>query len=116
MLYCEQGENEMNEEYEPIIVAMDKDGKITLTEQEIRQMLKNAYNQGYNAGKNTTIQHEHIILPSTPTIPASPYTPSWYNPLLQGPSCTSTSIDGNIKQTINQGCRNYEQGENDEKI
>lgn len=38
--------------YEPIIVKLDENGKIVLTEEQLREFLKQAYNNGYSAGKN----------------------------------------------------------------
>ena len=38
--------------YEPIIVKLDENGKIVLTEEQLKEYLKQAYNNGYSAGKN----------------------------------------------------------------
>ena len=41
----------MNNSYEPIIVSKDKDGKIVLTEEELKVYLKQAYENGYAQGR-----------------------------------------------------------------
>lgn len=64
--------------YEPIIVKLNEKGKIELTEEELKEMLKSAYNNGYSAGSNSYIK----------------YVPYGTNPIVWG-SGTGTIISDN---------------------
>lgn len=74
--------------YEPIIVKVNENKKIELTEEELCALLKKAYENGYNEGfnKNITINYPTVPQPYTPpTInPVGPYKPFWYD----GPTCS----------------------------
>lgn len=45
----------MDKSYEPIIVKLNEKGKIELTEKELKELLKQAYSNGYAYGNNKTI-------------------------------------------------------------
>ena len=45
----------VDKNYEPIIVKLNEKGKIELTEKELKEMLKQAYSNGYACGSNKTI-------------------------------------------------------------
>ena len=84
--------------FTPIIIEKDKDGKLVLDEEKLKELLKEAYNNGWNDGwtsgnaaKTTTtpttspynpMPYQPDIVPTTPTIPISPYypptSPFWY--------------------------------------
>lgn len=69
--------------YEPIILTKDEKDNLIITEDKLKQLLIEAYNQGYSDGSNNNIQ-------PSPT-PYDPYkTPSfWYDKFY----CICTSDD-----------------------
>ena len=53
----------------PIIIKVDSEGKIKITEEELKKIIDDAYNQGYqDYQKNVYITTTH------PTQPMNPYT------------------------------------------
>ena len=72
--------------YEPIIVKLDENGKIVLTEEQLKEYLKQAYNNGYSAGKNESYVK---------------YVPYGTNPIVWGSGTGNTPIDYSPKITCN---------------
>ena len=78
--------------FTPIIIEKDKDGKLVLDEEKLKELLKEAYSNGYVDGQlanskeiPTTINPTTVpynptpyypdIVPTTPTVPL----PFWYD-------------------------------------
>lgn len=65
--------------FTPIILVQDKDGKIEITEEKIKEMLKDAYNNGFEDGKNAN----PVVYPITTPIDPQKYyydtRPYWYD-------------------------------------
>ena len=56
----------------PIIVKVDSEGKIKITEEELKHIVDDSYNQGFNDG-----QKQSYVIPNT--IPSNPLqTPYYY--------------------------------------
>lgn len=51
----------------PIIIEKDKTGNVKITLEELREIVDNAYNQGYNDGRNSNT--------SIPSVPS--WAPTW---------------------------------------
>lgn len=84
--------------FTPIIIEKDKNGKLVLDEEKLKELLKEAYSNGYVDGQlanskevsPTTIPSQPYtpmpyipdVVPTTPTVPISPYypptNPFWY--------------------------------------
>lgn len=59
--------------FTPIILVQDKDGKIEITEEKLKEMLKDAYNNGFEDGKNAN----PVVVPTYPTPPlTTPISPT----------------------------------------
>lgn len=56
----------------PIIVKVDSEGKIKITEEELKRIVDDAYNQGLQDGQQHTITTPYI----NPVYPAQ--SPVWY--------------------------------------
>lgn len=91
--------------YEPIIVAKEKDGKILLTEEELSELLKKAYDNGYAEGmarmpiitQPTNPAPNPYTPPSIPVSPTYPNSPFWWS----GPTCTGTNSGLVGKEGVN---------------
>ena len=81
--------------FTPLIVEKDKNGKILIDEEKLKELLREAYSNGYVDGQiasskeSPTITQPYNpmpyvpdIVPTTPTVPISPYypptSPFWY--------------------------------------
>ena len=64
--------------FTPIILKQDKDGKIEITEEKLKEMLKDAYNNGFEDGKNANPAVYPIVSPATSITPVSPTIPQPY--------------------------------------
>ena len=72
--------------FTPIIIEKDKDGKLVLDEEKLKELLKEAYSNGYADGQlvnsKTATPCYPDVVPTTPTVPISPYypptSPCWY--------------------------------------
>lgn len=77
--------------FTPIIIEKNKDGKLILDEEKLKELLREAYSNGYVDGQiasakqspiPTTLPYVPDVVPTTPTIPISPYyppaSPYWY--------------------------------------
>ncbi len=67
-----------------------KDNKITLTKEELEDLLKQAHDEGYQEGLSKA-----IYVPST--TPTTPYTPPYYEGTkpywwYEGPTCNSITL------------------------
>lgn len=90
-------------EFTPIVVVKDEKGNLLITEDKLKEMLKEAYTNGFLAGQlSKSDSSPTIIQPAQPYIPyippyQEPYktTPFWYEKFY----CISTggSIDGQTK-------------------
>ena len=81
-----------NYKFTPIIVEKDKNRKILIDEEKLKELLKEAYTNGYMDGQASNIKGSPTpynpipyvpdVVPTTPTTPISPYYPStspyWY--------------------------------------
>ena len=64
-------------EFTPIIVTKDEKGNLLITEDKLKEMLKEAYTNGFLAGQiSKTDNSPTIIQPTQPYTPL-PYTPSY---------------------------------------
>ena len=57
----------------PIILEKDKDGNVHITVDEIKKMVEDAYESGYEDGRKSVPITVPTPYPYTPT----PYTPTW---------------------------------------
>lgn len=81
--------------FTPIIIEKDKDGKLVLDEEKLKELLKEAYSNGYADGQLASIKESPAttqpynpipyypdVVPTIPTVPISPYwpptSPYWY--------------------------------------
>lgn len=72
-------------EFTPIIVTKDKDGNLLITEDKLKEMLKEAYMNGYNAGQIAKAnENPSITYPSSPSVP-TPYIPPFEDPYKTSP-------------------------------
>ena len=89
--------------FTPIIVEKDKNGKILIDEEKLKELLREVYNNGYADGQSSMQKTINIppittptspynpipyvpdVVPTTPTIPIP--SPFWYEKWY----CTSTS-------------------------
>lgn len=60
--------------FTPIIIEKDKDGKLVLDEEKLKELLKEAYINGYVDGQISNAKDSPTIIPS------QPYTPTPYYP------------------------------------
>jgi len=87
--------------FTPIILVQNKDGKIEITEEKLKEMLQDAYNNGYQDGKDS----QPIVCPTYPTQPLVPPTspttplPYWYDK----PYCTGTGIPVDLSNVKIEG-------------
>ena len=61
--------------FTPIIIEKDKNGKLVLDEEKLRELLREAYSNGYVDGQ---LANSKEVSPTT--IPSQPYTPMPYHP------------------------------------
>ncbi len=57
----------------PIVLEKDKDGNVHITVDEIKKIVEDAYESGYEDGRKSVPIIVPSPYPSTPT----PYTPNW---------------------------------------
>ena len=55
----------------PIIIKVDSEGKIKITEEELKKIIDDAYNQGFQDG-----QKQPYVIPNT--IPSNPLVTPYY--------------------------------------
>lgn len=64
-----------NYKFTPLIVEKDKNGKILIDEEKLKELLREVYNNGYADGQ---LANSKEVSPTT--IPSQPYTPTPYYP------------------------------------
>jgi hypothetical protein len=64
--------------YEPIIVVKDEQGNIKITEDQLKEMLKQAYNNGFAAGQLIS-PTPTIVYPQIDKSNQPPHSPFWYD-------------------------------------
>ena len=64
-----------NYKFTPIIVEKDKNGKLLIDEEKLKELLMEAYSNGYVDGQ---LSNSKEVSPTT--IPSQPYTPMPYHP------------------------------------
>lgn len=57
----------------PIVLERDKDGNVRVTVDEIKKMVEDAYESGYEDGRKSVTITVPVPYPNTPM----PYTPTW---------------------------------------
>ena len=89
----------------PIIIFKEKNsnGTINFTQEELEQLLTDAYNQGYNAGLSKEITcpiwygKDKIIINPSPSIPSTPFP---YNPITCDTDRNTISTSKNMNVSL----------------
>ena len=72
-------------EFEPVIVKVNKEGKIELTEEELEKILKKAFADGYVVGQLSIAKEPPLPTIEYPkTTPINPYIPNNGEPIIWG--------------------------------
>lgn len=68
----------MESNYEPIIVVKDEQGNLKITEEQLKEMLKQAYTNGFAAGQ-LSVPQPTVVYPQIDKSNQPPHSPFWYD-------------------------------------
>ena len=81
-----------------VAVKVDENDKVDITLEKLNELLKDAYSEGYKAGRDSVPYISPLVTPTYPQSPTTPINPV-ISPYWTCGSCSSTNVKDDLTVT-----------------